>query len=49
MDILGIVFYVFLSLTAIYVIFHIVDFVKWWKDRAVAVFKGILKLFGKGG
>lgn len=43
MYILGIVFYVFLTMGAVYVIFHIKDFFSSWYKWSIAVIKGIGK------
>lgn len=48
---MNIIFKVFLTMTAIYVLFHIVDVFDWWYKKAKAVVKGIYDLiknvFGK--
>lgn len=48
---MNIIFYVLMTIAAIYAIFHITDFFKWWFDVMLivpkAIWNFILKLFGK--
>jgi len=48
---MNIAFYVFVTMTAVYAVFHITDFFGWWFDKILivpkAIWKLILKLFKK--
>lgn len=48
---MDIVFYVVMTMAAIYAVFHITDFFKWWLNVMLivpkSIWKRILKLFGK--
>lgn len=48
---MNILFYVLMTMTAIYVVFHITDFFSWWLNVMwivpKSIWKLILKLFGK--